>query len=60
MGITYTTIKLRNPLTNSDIVEIEAKVDSGATLLVLPEVLICRRLKIYPNPRSKLPMAEVE
>ncbi len=37
MGITYTTLKIRNFLTNSEIVELEAKVDTGATLLVLPE-----------------------
>ncbi|CBN57798.1 MULTISPECIES: hypothetical protein [Kamptonema] len=37
MGIIYTTLKIRNPLTNSEIVELEAKVDTGATLLVLPE-----------------------
>lgn len=37
MGIIYTTLKIRNPLTDSEIVELEAKVDTGATLLVLPE-----------------------
>lgn len=37
MGTIYTTLKIRNPLTNSEIVELEAKVDTGATLLVLPE-----------------------
>lgn len=126
MGLVYTTIKIRNPLTKSKIVEIDAKVDNGATMLVLPgsiakelnfpkirkqvvkyaneetaerqviwgiELEICNRkgifeaviepkktypligaivmetldliieprsLKIYPNPRSKLPMAEIE
>ena len=126
MGIIYTTIKIRNPFTKSKTVEIDAKVDTGATMLVLPgsiakelnftkirtqvvkyanektdekdvvgtvEVVICNRkgwfeaviepkktypligaivmetldliveprsLKIYPNPRSKLPMAEIE
>ena len=137
MGHVYTTIKIRNPLTKSKIVEIDAKVDNGATMLVLPgsiakelnfpkirkqvvkylpcgissiqqganeeiaekqviwgfELEICNRkgifeaviepkktypligaivmetldliieprsLKIYPNPRSKLPMAEIE
>jgi predicted aspartyl protease len=126
MGIIYTTIKLRNALTNGEAVELKAKVDTGATLLVIPgdvseefefpvirkqnvkyaneetaekdvvwgvEVEICdrkgvfeaiveskkryalvgaiimetldlivepRSLQIYPNPRSKLPMAEIE
>lgn len=126
MGIVYTNIKLRNALTDSETVELNAKVDTGATLLVIPgdvskefefpiirkqnvkyaneetaerdvvwgvEVEICdrkgifeaivepkkrytlvgaivmetldlivepRSLQIYPNPRSKLPMAEIE
>jgi len=126
MGIVYTTIKIRNPLTNSETLELNAKVDTGATLLVLPgniqnelnfpiirtqtvkyaneetaekdivcavELEICGRkgwfeaviesnkkyaligevvmetldliieprdLGVYPNPRSKLPMAEIE
>lgn len=37
MGITYTTLKIRNFLTDSEIVDLEAKVDTGATMLVLPE-----------------------
>jgi predicted aspartyl protease len=37
MGITYTTLKIRNFLTDSEIVGLEAKVDTGATMLVLPE-----------------------
>lgn len=37
MGIVYTTLKIRNPLTNSEISEISAKVDTGTTMLVLPE-----------------------
>ncbi|MFQ6116461.1 MAG: aspartyl protease family protein [bacterium] len=126
MGVTYTTIKIKNPLTNSETIELDAKVDSGATLLVLPEKVakelgfpkirnqvvkyaneetaerdvvwgveleLCdrkgifeavlepkkqyalvgaivmetldlivepRSLQVYPNPRSKLPMAEIE
>ena len=122
----YTNIKLKNALTDSEAVELDAKVDTGATLLVIPgdvseefqfpiirkqnvkyanaetaqrdvvwgvEVEICdrkgvfeavvepnkryalvgaivmealdlivepRSLQIYPNPRSKLPMAEIE
>ncbi len=126
MGIVYTTIKIRNPLKDKDFVELEAKVDTDATLLVVSEdvvkefefqtirtqtvkyaneetaerdivwgveVEICdrkgifeaivepkkkypligavvmesldlivepRSMGIYPNPRSKLPMAEIE
>lgn len=126
MGMVYTNIKLRNALTDSETVGLNAKVDTGATLLVIPgdvskefefpiirkqnvkfaneetaerdvvwgvEVEICdrkgifeaivepkkrytlvgaivmetldlivepRSLQIYPNPRSKLPMAEIE
>jgi len=126
MGVVYTDIKLRNALTDSEAVELNAKVNTGATLLVIPgdvskefefpiirkqnvkyaneetaerdvvwgvEVEICdrkgvfeaivepnkryaligaivmetldlivepRSLQIYPNPRSKLPMAEIE
>lgn len=37
MQITYTTLKIRNFLTDSEIVDQEAKVDTGATMLVLPE-----------------------
>lgn len=126
MGMVYTNIKLRNALTDSETVGLNAKVDTGATLLVIPgdvskefefpiirkqnvkfaneetaerdvvwgvEVEICdrkgifeaivepkkrytlvgaivmetldlivepRSLQIYPNPRSRLPMAEIE
>ena len=126
MGVVYTNIKLRNALTDGEVVELKGKVDTGATLLVIPgevatefefpmirrqivkyaneetaerdvvwgvEVEICERkrvfeaiiepnkryaligaivmetldliveprsLQIYPNPRSKLPMAEIE
>ena len=126
MGIIYTKLKIRNPLTNSETIDVEAKIDTGATLLVLPksvtdklgfpkirrqvvkyanetteekdivwgvEVELCNRkgvfeavvepnknyaligavvmetldlivepasLQVYPNPRSKLPMAELE
>jgi predicted aspartyl protease len=126
MGLVHTTIQIRNILTNSDPMELEGKVDTGATLLVLPEyvanelglpiirkqivkyaneetdernvvwgveVTLCdrkgvfeaivepkkkyaligavvmetldlivepRSLGVYPNPRSVLPMAEIE
>jgi clan AA aspartic protease len=36
MGITYTKVKVRNPLTESKTIELDAKIDTGATLLVLP------------------------
>ncbi|MDW8438702.1 MAG: hypothetical protein RMM16_11800 [Chloroherpetonaceae bacterium] len=36
MGITYTKIKVRNLLTNTEPTELDAKVDTGATMLVLP------------------------
>jgi predicted aspartyl protease len=126
MGLVHTTITIRNILTNSEPIELDGKVDTGATLLVLPEhvvnelgfpvirrqtvkyaneeteernvvwgveVTLCdrkgvfeaiveprkkyalvgavvmetldlivepRSLGIYPNPRSTLPMAEIE
>lgn len=126
MGVIYIPVKVRNPLAKAAPVEVTAKVDSGATLVVLPgelakqlklsfirkqkvkyanektavrdivgmvEVEVCGRkgwfeaivepakryvllgavvmesldliveqrgLNIYPNPRSVLPMAEVE
>lgn len=36
MGIVYTKIKVRNPLGKKKATEVEAKVDTGATMLVLP------------------------
>jgi len=126
MGVINTTIRLRNILTGGEPLDILAKVDTGATFLVIPgfvakdlefpvirtqtvkyanedladrevvygvELEICgrkgvfeaivepektyallgavvmetldlivepRELRVYPNPRSKLPMAEVE
>lgn len=126
MGVIYIPIKVRNPLAKAKAIEVRPKVDSGATLLVLPgevakklklsfirkqtvkyaneetavrdivgmvEVEVCgrkgwfeaivepdkryvllgavvmesldliveqRSLSIYRNPRSELPMAEVE
>lgn len=126
MGIVYTTVKIGNPLGGKSSIEMKAKVDTGATLLVIPgavaeelrfpsvrkqtvkyaneetaerdvvwgvELELCgrkgifeaiveprkeypligavvmesldlivepRSLKIFANPRSDLPMAEVE
>ena len=39
MGIIYTTIKIRNHLTSSEAVELDSKVDTGATMLVIPETI---------------------
>ncbi len=36
MGITYTKVKVRNLITKSEPTEIDAKIDTGATMLVLP------------------------
>jgi len=36
-GLVYTNIQIRNLLTDSEPVEIQGKVGSGATLLVIPE-----------------------
>ncbi|MEG4005494.1 hypothetical protein QUA41_08620 [Microcoleus sp. Pol11C1] len=60
MLITYTTLKIRNFLTDSDIVDQEAKVDTGATMLVLPESTapqfnfrkIRRRIVKYANEET--------
>ena len=126
MGVINAELRVRNIIIDGPVIEVPAKVDTGATLLVLPESLvqelqlphirrqtvkyaneecadrdvvygveveICERkgvfeavvepnktyallgavvmealdliveprdLRIYPNPRSKLPMAEIE
>lgn len=126
MGVFNTTIRIKNAVQLSETIELPAKVDTGATLLVLPQVVVdqlkltvirrqtvkyaneetadrdvvgavelevCgrkgwfeavveprksyallgavvmetldlivepRALQVYPNPRSKLPMAEIE
>jgi len=36
MGTTYTKVKVRNLLTKSEPTEIDAKIDTGATMWVLP------------------------
>ena len=36
MGIIYTNLKLRNTLTDSEAVELNFKIDTVATLLVIP------------------------
>ncbi|RKY05441.1 hypothetical protein DRP77_00985 [Candidatus Poribacteria bacterium] len=36
MGVAYATIKVRNIITGSEALELRVKVDSGATMLVLP------------------------
>lgn len=39
MGIVYTTLKIRNLYTKGDFQTISAKVDTGATMLVIPQEL---------------------
>lgn len=36
MGVAFTTVKVRNIITDSEEIELRVKVDSGATMLVLP------------------------
>ncbi len=126
MGLIYTNIKLRNPMGQQPAIDLNAKVDTGATMLVIPgsvatqfnfpvlrkqivkyaneeraerdvvwgvEIEICGRkgvfeavvepkkdyaligavvmesldliaspasLSVYPDPRSNLPLAEIE
>ena len=36
MGLVFTTINIRNPISNSDFIELNAKVDTHETMLVLP------------------------
>ena len=36
MGVTYTNLKVRNIIAGSEEVELRVKVDSGATMLVIP------------------------
>ncbi len=40
MGLVLTTLRLRNALTAGDAVEIEGKVDTAATMLVLPGAVV--------------------
>ena len=90
MGVISATIKVRNIIDPGPVIDVPAKVDTGATLLVLPQSVTDelglptirrqivkyaneeraerdvvygaepRDLRIYPNPRSKLPMAQIE
>lgn len=39
MGIVYTTLKIRNAINKGNFVEINAKVDTGAIMLVIPQQL---------------------
>ncbi|MFN0050030.1 MAG: retroviral-like aspartic protease family protein [Cytophagales bacterium] len=39
MGIVYTTLKIRNAINKGEFVSIQAKVDTGATMLVIPQHL---------------------
>lgn len=56
MGLVYTDIKIRNPFANLPAIDITAKVDSGAALLVLPRSVakdfnlpVIRRQKVKPE-----------
>lgn len=51
MGVVYTTLKIRNALVKGEFVEIQAKIDTGATMLVLPQFL-ADSLK-FPNMRTQ-------
>ncbi len=61
MGITYTKIKIRNPIEKTEQEELEAKVATGATMLVLPEEVVKRHCfpvirkqrVVYADGRSK-------
>jgi hypothetical protein len=61
----YTSIKVRNVLTES---KFEAVVEPnkryalvGAIVMETLDLIVePRSLQLYPNPRSKLPMAEIE
>jgi len=42
MGITYTRIKIRNAIAGTEPEEVSVKVDTGATMLVLPGEVVKR------------------
>ncbi|RUM89526.1 MAG: hypothetical protein DSZ24_01020 [Thermodesulfatator sp.] len=54
MGITYTTIRVRNPIEGTEPEEVEVKVDTGATMLVLPEEVVRRHR--FPEVRRQTVM----
>jgi len=72
MGIVYTPIKVRNPNLDEPATEMQAKLDTGATMLVLPAelvkqyrfVVIRRQTVKYANEdtaeRDVVGMVEVE
>ncbi|PKO20980.1 MAG: hypothetical protein CVU38_17260 [Chloroflexi bacterium HGW-Chloroflexi-1] len=45
MGVIYAGLRLKNRLKNENVIEADAKVDTGATLLVIPEA-IARELEL--------------
>ena len=59
MGIFNAIVKLRNATSPSDLLEIPAKVDTGATLLVLPGT-IADRLKLTLIRRQRVKYANEE
>lgn len=61
MGVTFTTIKVRNIIADSEEVELRVKVDTGATMLVIPGWLqenlnfpVIRRQQVkYANEKTE-------
>jgi predicted aspartyl protease len=52
MGLIMTPLRIRNAVTESEPIEVEAKIDTGATMLVLPGE-IAARLQL-PTIRKQL------
>ncbi|MBI4658282.1 MAG: hypothetical protein HY735_05430 [Verrucomicrobia bacterium] len=59
MGVFNATVKLRNATSPSDVLELPAKVDTGATLLVLPQI-IADQLKLTSIRRQRVKHANEE
>jgi predicted aspartyl protease len=66
MGTVYVTVRVSNPLQDIPPVDVQAKVDTGATLLVLPQALaeefafpVIRKQSVkYANPSLTLRTGE--
>jgi predicted aspartyl protease len=56
MGVFNATIRVRNPVEPSETIELPAKVDTGATLLVLPQT-VATELKLRPIRRQTVKYA---
>lgn len=59
MGVFNATVRLRNATSPSEVLELPAKVDTGATLLVLPQS-IADQLKLTPIRRQRVKYANEE